>query len=147
MSGKCFIRNSLRKKIRTAPGNCQSRNIIYAATCSLCDKNYVGRSIQIHASRNNGHRAKYVKYSKQLGKGVKVDLNDLDDDYSLGIHLHEAHSIIGQEGFKNYKFTVLENCNPRDLSKKEHLWIQKMKSLIPHGLNRNSPFGLPLLMD
>lgn len=90
MSGKSFILNSSHKKIRTAPGNCLSRNIIYAATCSLCDKNYVGRSTQIHASRNNGHRAKYVRYGKQLAKGANIEMNDLDDDYSLGIHLHEA---------------------------------------------------------
>ena len=148
MSGKCYIRNSSNKKFKTAPGNCTSRNIIYAGTCSICNKNYVGRSTQMHASRNNGHRAKFVRYAKQLENGVKVDLNDLDDDYSLGIHLHEAHNITCQDGFNdNYKFTILENCNPRDLCKKEHLWIQKMRSLIPHGLNRNSPYGLPLLMD
>ena len=146
MSRKSFIKNSSNKKIKTAPGNCLSRNIIYAATCSICYKNYVGRSTQIHASRNNGHRAKYVRYCKQLEKGIKFDLNDLDDEYSLAIHLHEAHNITGQDGFNNYQFTILENCNPRDLNKKEHLWIQKMRSLIPHGLNRNSPFGLPLLM-
>ena len=146
MSGKSFIRNSSNKKIKTAPGNCLSRNIIYAATCSLCNKNYIGRSTQIHACRNNGHRAKYIRYGKQLAKGIQFEPNDLDDEYSLGIHLHEAHNITSQDGFNNYQFTILENCNPRDLNKKEHLWIQKMRSLIPHGLNRNSPFGLPLLM-
>ena len=97
---------------------------------------------------NNGHRAKYIKYGKQLANGVEVNLSDLDDEYSLGIHLHDVHNITDADGFdKYYRFTILESCNPRDLSKKEHLWIQKLRTLFPHGLNQKSPFGLPLLTN
>ena len=99
-----------------------------------------------HVIPDNGHRAKYIKYGKQRAKGVVMNVSDLDDDYTLGIHLHDVHNIDDPEGFDKYfRFTILENCNPRDLPKKEHLWIQKMRSVYPHGLNLNSPFGLPLL--
>ena len=54
MTGNNFIRARNGKKVNTAPGNCLSRNIVYAATCLLCNKNYTGRSIQQHARRNNG---------------------------------------------------------------------------------------------
>ena len=148
MSGSNFIMAGNGRKISTAPGNCLSRNIIYGATCQLCNKNYVGRTTQQHASRNNGHRAKFIRYCKQMASGVQINISDLDDEYSLGIHLHDVHQIKDAEGFDNhFKFTILENCNPRDLGKKEHIWIQKLKTLIPRGLNLKSPFGLPLLTE
>ena len=75
-----------------------------------------------------------------------MNISDLDDEYTLRIHLHDVHHITDPNAFDNYfRFTILENCNPRDLPKKEHLWIQKMKSIYPRGLNLNSPFVLPLL--
>ena len=148
MSGNNCIRGSNGRKFYTAPGNCLSRNILYAATCQLCYKNYTGRSTQQHSSRNNGHRAKYIRYVKQVANGVAMNIGDLDDEYSLGIHLHDVHGITDADGFdNNFRFTILENCNPRDIEKKEHIWIQKLRSLYPHGLNLNSPFGLPLLTD
>ena len=140
------ISSSHGKVFYTAPGDCLSRNIIYAATCQICHKNYVGRTTQVHSSRNNGHRAKFVRYGKQIAKGVKMSVSDLDDEYTLGIHLHDDHKIKDKLGFdNNFKFTILENCSPKDLPKKEHMWIQKMRSIYPFGLNLNSPFGLPLL--
>ena len=146
MSSNNFIISSSGKKFYSAPGNCMSKNIVYAASCQICHKNYVGRTTQHLSSRNNGHRAKFVKYGKQIAKGVRVQVEDLDDEYSLGIHLHDQHNIKDGLGFDgNYRFTILENCSPRDLPKKEHLWIQKLRSLYPFGLNMNSPLGLPLL--
>ena len=146
MSNRDYIRNSNGKRILTAPGNCLSRNTIYAGTCTICWLNYVGRSTQQTVSRNNGHRAKYIKYCKQRARGVTMNVSDLDDEYTLGIHLHDTHNITDPKAFDNhFIFTILENCNPRDLPVKEHLWIHKMRSLYPHGLNLNSPFGLPLL--
>ena len=148
MTGNNFIRAGNGQKIYTAPGNCLSRNIVYAATCLLCTKNYTGRSTQQHACRNNGHRAKYIRYCKQVANGIQMNVSDLDDEYALGIHLHDTHGIKDSEGFDNhYRFTILESCNPRDLSRKEHIWMQKLRTLYPHGLNLNSPFGLPLLTD
>ena len=148
MTGKDHIISSAGKKFRTASGDCMSRNIIYAGTCLLCLKNYTGKTTQHHANRNNGHRAKYIRYGKQLASGVVMNLNNLDDEYSLGIHLHDVHNISDADGFdKYYRFTILEHCNPRDIGKKEHIWIQKLRTLYPHGLNRNSPFGLPLLTN
>ena len=65
MSGNSYIKASSGQKFKSAPGQCTSRNVIYAATCQICYKNYVGRSTQICACRNNGHRAKFIKYGKQ----------------------------------------------------------------------------------
>ena len=101
---------------------------------------------QMCACRNSGHLGKYTKYIKDMAKGGDHQKYILDDEYSLGIHLYNDHQITDIKGFDTYyKFTLLENCSPRNLAIKEHLWIQKLRSLYPFGLNLVSPFGLPLL--
>ena len=146
MSGANKIVDSTGKKHNSVGGDCTSRNIIYAATCQLCQKNYTGKSTQMCACRNSGHLGKYTKYIKDMANGGDHQKYILDDEYSLGIHLYNDHQISDIKGFDTYyKFTLLENCSPRNLAIKEHLWIQKLRSLYPFGLNLVSPFGLPLL--
>ena len=96
--------------------------------------------------RNNGHRGKFIKYAKDMGRGGNHQKYIVDDEYSLGIHLYNEHGVVDTEGFdSSYRFTILESCSPRNLDVKEHLWVQKLRSIYPHGLNLVSPFGLPLL--
>ena len=38
------IRTLNRKKATTAPGDCNSKNIIYLITCTICKKGYIGRT-------------------------------------------------------------------------------------------------------
>ena len=92
MSGKDYIRGSNGRKFNSAPGDCKSRNIIYAATCQLCFKNYSGKTTQQHGSRNNGHRAKYIRYCKQVANGVVMNLNDLDDEYTHWAYTFTTHT-------------------------------------------------------
>ena len=47
---------------------------------------------------------------------------------------------------ENYEMTLLEKCSPSMLNVNEHLWIQKLTTLNPLGLNSVDPFGLPLLV-
>ena len=68
------------------------------------------------------------------------------DKYSLATHLHIEHGIIGPRALDDYYvFTILEKCTPKSLDVKEHLWIQKLRTITPHGINLNSPLGFPLL--
>ena len=128
MSGLSYVINSKGKKFKTARGNCLSKNIIYAATCQICFKNYTGKSTQICSSRNNGHRAKYIKYKKQVEKNKHITINNTDDEYSLGIHLHNEHNIKNIEGFDHYyKFTMLEHCRPI------YIYIYRKYSIKPPG--------------
>ena len=146
MSNSTRIDTKQGSKFMTAQGDCTSKNIIYAAVCQICSDIYVGRSTQMLASRNNGHRAKFIRYSKMISDGTTLDPSELDDEYTLGIHLHTTHKLTDKHGFDNfYKFTILEVCNPRDIARKEHLWIHKLRTLHPQGLNLCSTFGLPLL--
>ena len=80
-----------------------------------------------------------------LPKGRRQEEGTIDR-YTLSMHLYHKHNIENHEGFQNaYEFTILEKCSPKDLDVKEHLWVQKLKSLFPLRLNLYSPLGFPLL--
>ena len=69
------------------------------------------------------------------------------DRYSLAIHLYHEHGITSIHGLDDhYMFTILDKCTPKSIDFKEHMWIQRMKSLTPFGLNLNSTLGFPLIM-
>ena len=63
------------------------------------------------------------------------------------MHLVFHHGLTEADAFnKTYKFTVLEECCPRDLDRKEHEWVQKLQTVTPYGLNAHDPFGIPLVL-
>ena len=76
---------------------------------------------------------------------VNSDSSEVDDVYSLGVHLVSEHGCLNKSDFNDtYKVTILEYCSPRSLEVKEHTWIHKLNSLAPSGINRANPFSLPL---
>ena len=147
MSGKDQISNIKDKTFKTCMGNCKTKNCIYCATCKLCDKNYVGKSTQFIHKRGSGHRFDMKKYMENPEAAENDDNGNNKDRYSLAIHLYHEHGITSIHGLDDhYMFTILDKCTPKSIDIKEHMWIQRMKSLTPFGLNLNSPLGFPLIM-
>ena len=123
-----------------APGNCKTKNVIYLVTCKLCDKPYIGRTVQCLCDRMSGHRHNFYKVLSQ------EDIDETSDDFSLGLHLVNEHGCSDRGNFnEHFQVQIMENCSPSCLEKKEHLYIHKFKTLYPVGLNKNNPFGLSIL--
>lgn len=148
MSGENAIKDSKKKKtFKTASGSCKTQNCIYAGVCKLCDKKYVGKSTQQQNHRISGHRDSLKKYvnNPEILNNIS-DLSD-KDQYTLATHLNDTHKIRILNGLdSHYKFTILEKCAPRSLDVKEHLWIQKLKTMAPFGLNLSNPLGFSMLV-
>ena len=141
VSKKDFVTDPNGKKIYTAVGQCNTRCLIYHASCGYCVKCYTGKTTQPLNGRVSGHRGKF--YDCLQYNGDRLDL-DVDDDHALGLHLYLQHGVRNPTGFnESYSFTVLERCNPRNIDLKEHLWIQRLKTVKPYGLNSHDPFGFP----
>ena len=83
-----------------------------------------------------------------LKNNGQIHESDVDkDEYVPGMHLYNNHNMRDFRDFnENYEMTLLEKCSPSMLDVKEHLWIQKLRTLNPLGLNSVDPFGLPLLV-
>ena len=147
MSNEGSIISTSGKICKTAPGNCSSRNLVYAATCKLCSKFYTGKTTQMLCGRICEHKSCYNKYRKAKGNISVSDCENFDDKFALSVHLYNHHKIDSPNGFEDsYKFTIIEKCSPKALGEKEHLWIQDLRCLYPLGLNLNSPLALPLLL-
>ena len=148
MSNKDKIKSTSGKLYKSGLGNCTTKNCIYFAECNLCTKSYVGKTTQMLCGRISEHKSYYNKYRNKngiLSSGANKEKDTLDR-YSLGIHLYNEHKIDSPNGFEDsYKFTILERCSPFNLDVKEHLWVQKLRTLFPIGLNFYSPLGFPLL--
>ena len=141
VSEKDFVLDPNGKTRRTAKSKCNSRCVIYHAQYSNCNKIYVGKSTQRLNNRISGHRGKFFECSTYEGDRIELD----DDDHLLGLHLYFQHGVRVQSGFdESYKFTILENCSPRSIDLKEHIWIHRLHTLKPHGLNSHDPFGIPM---
>ena len=68
-----------------------------------------------------------------------------NDDYALGAHLYN-HGYSDKSDFsKIFKVCVLEVCSPKVLEVKEHMYIHKLNSLCPNGVNISNPFSIPVL--
>ena len=119
-------------------------NIVYLVQCKCCNKNYVGRTTQTLSERINCHRACFLRYVKSNGRCVIT--SEKLDVFALGIHLFNEHNLTTKRQFdESYELYVLEVCSPRIIDVKEHMWIHRLKTLAPNGLNLSNTYGLPLL--
>ena len=134
------------KIVKSSAGSCITYNIIYCVHCKICDKNYVGRSIQQLNERIGQHRRHFYEMLKDINAFLSNDLYRSDENYSLGFHLIENHNLCDKFDFaKTYEVFILDTCSPFILEVQEHKYIQLLKSLKPHGLNAVDPFGIPIL--
>ena len=93
------------------------------------------------------HRANFYKILNDPSlKHSDEYLREDSDTYSLGAHLVDEHGITNRPDFDlSYTVFILKNSSPRSLEVNEHLFIQKLRTLKPHGINSCDPFGMPLL--
>ena len=94
MSNEDSIISTSGKFCKTAPGNCSSRNLVYAATCILCSKFYTGKTTQMLCGRICEHKSCYNKYRKAKGNISVSDCENFDDKFSLSVHFYNHHKIV-----------------------------------------------------
>ena len=127
--------------VNVALGSCASYNIIYLIMCTFpnCKKCYTGRSVRVLRVRMSEHRRAFY----QILDGKAVDPEN--DDFSPGLHLKEHNCNDKGDFNKFFRVCLLEICSPKILAIREHLYIQKYKTLRPNGINTSNPFGIPIL--
>ena len=116
--------------------------IIYGVECNLCGVQYTGKTVQQLRSRISGHRA-WMKKTKDKEKDQEDGKWENEDEATLAEHLKAEHELENAEDFNNaYKFTVLQFCAPSTIDKLEQIWISRLKTMTPYGLNISKPLGI-----
>ena len=104
--------------------SCRSSNLIYAITCTRCNKQYVGQTLLRVKDR-------FSKHYYDVEKGDKTK--------AVGLHFSQT----GHNGYKNIEISVLEFIRkpPRSpeaaiiRDRVEKRWIHLLRCPAPQGLN------------
>lgn len=120
MSRKSRIISSYNHKSFITPQytNCNSKNVIYLLECTKCTKGnqYVGQTTRCMNVRLAGHRA---------ASRIKTNLPLYKHFISKKDHSME----------RDIKITILEKTSAPLLTSRESLWINRLQTVYPHGLN------------
>ena len=136
----------LDKKVKLSEGSCKTYNLCYLAKCKICDKSYIGRTVDPLHKRINGHRQHFKEILKEMEEKTTLDEIDTSKDkYMLGLHLYLEHQINDPDAFDRLiKFGIVDICNPADIEKKEYRFMHQLNTFQPSGINVEYPFGIPL---
>ena len=97
---------------------CTSRCLVYLAECVHCGKQYVGNTTQLLRDRITGHR------------------NNKESALKLHLNLHKSKFNQSSE------FLALDTTSPNKLTELETIWINRLGTSEPEGLNRVDPYAL-----
>ena len=143
MSNSNKITSNVSGKTFTVPdANCKARCLIYAAECSLCNMQYIGQTTTALRQRINGHRS-WMNKEKDKDVVESEDRFRREDEAVCANHIKTSHGCKTTSEFNSvYKFSVLTLNPAAGLDKAEQLWISKMVTMVPHGLNIDKPCGV-----
>ena len=136
VSGTDSVTNNTNT-IRTAGGDCKSRNIVYTARCKLCTTNnvYVGKTVTPLHKRVNGHRN--TLHALLKANDPVACAGEITDENILGVHLYFDHGLRNGEAFnENYVFDIVHQGPADSLRKHEQSIMDSLESLYPLGLNQ-----------
>ena len=143
MSNSNKIKSNVSGKTFTVPdANCKARCLIYAAEYSLCNMQYIGQTTTALRQRINGHRS-WMNKEKDKDVVESEDRFRREDEAVCANHIKTSHGCKTTSEFNSvYKFSVLTLNPAAGLDKAEQLWISKMVTMVPHGLNIDKPCGV-----
>ena len=129
-----------QQSMNCAGGDCKSFNLNYCAQCSICNKAYIGKTVQQLGRRISQHRS---PIHEALGTITCISRDDyIDDTNTLAAHAIE-HNLQTKAGFISlYKFYVLKYEEKERLTISEQFFINKFRTYHPYGLNTSNPISL-----
>ena len=108
-------------KLKPKEGSCKLDNVIYIASCNICNDFYIGHTIDILRIRCTGHRSNFKEGSYQKS--------------ALSYHIFNDHFGHLAVGLNNFSFGVIAQCDPLSIIDLENRYIIQFKADTLH-LNR-----------
>ena len=108
--------------------NCSEKCLVYLLTCPVCLKQYVGQTVDEFRNRWNNYKSNDRKY--------------LNRPLCFQEHIFEHFNGDGHSGFsEKISITFIDKTDPLSPEKLENYWIQKLKTMVPWGLNVSENSG------
>ena len=109
-------------------------------TCNISQKQYVGKSLPKFRLRYNNYKTKFRKYYKAAGDGtlhkIKPPLPQAHLYQHFFEHIGDNFIKNGKEDWSFWSFQIIDKSfNPEKLLERENIWIYKLKTMVPAGLN------------
>ncbi len=123
LSGKITSHSNHRVYKIVSTATCQSNNLIYALTCDLCHIQYVGQTQNRIMDRYNGHLST-IRCKADTTVARHMAKHNIFENPPITISILQ---FINGKADTDYA-KVLRN-------KWENIWIARLDTLIPHGLN------------
>ena len=122
-SGRIKNLNNNKSYNTITKGTCQSNNLIYCLECNWCHIKYVGKAKNRITDRFQGHIFD-IKHNNNttVARNFHSHMDQLDP--SMTIHILE---------YIRLPKDILRSISLRD--KREVVWIHRLNTLIPNGLN------------
>ena len=114
--------------------NCNSICVVYLLTCKICAKQYTGSTITKFRSRFNQYKSNIKLYGE--GRRYFVHEKLIEHFYSQNHHGTHGDMIV----------QIINQCDPNYQEKRENVWIHKLKTLYPDGLNQSELFNKKLVI-
>jgi hypothetical protein len=100
--------------------SCITRSVVYLATCKVCRKQYVGNTSQKLRDRVTGHR----------------------NSKESALYCHLKHHDGSLKFNDVFTFQAITQASPDGLLELESVWIHRLRTEEPEGLNRVEPCAL-----
>lgn len=102
--------------------SCNNKNVIYLLRCNICSKLFTGKT-----NRNQSLRDRHLEH-------IKSSKSQSNMKWPLYYHFtsHNLHFL------NNHTIIPLQKCQPKFLDTLEKVWIEKLSTLIPTGLNHST---------
>ena len=113
-SGNTIMKEQERYQMRGS-FTCQSRNVVYLLTCSICNKRYIEEKEQILNGRSRGHESNMRNNNDNIVSRDYKEYNHTSEDYTV--------TAIDKEADYNKRLRL------------EGAWIILLESMHPKGLN------------
>ena len=126
ISTTTFISQQTKRKFKIYHiVNCESEYVIYLMECTLCNKQYVGKTETAFNIRLNIHRKDTKDPNTMLACRHF-------QQQGHNFHSHAKYIIIDKLVNASSSTDILREC----LIQLENFWIQQLKILAPYGLNK-----------
>ncbi len=118
IQGNIFTSTSMgRTYFINAKFDCNSCNVVYLLTCSVCKLQYVGSTNNVRLRMNN-HRSRIRSHFSKT--------NEYDDELIIKHYNRPGHSE------SDFRLQIIDHCDPERPTEREAFWQYKLCTLLRH---------------